>query len=97
MGDALFVCVPGVNSLRFLPETLNGLPLKKVVGAYDMDKLENPQVRDAFFQVEKIARQNGLRFEPLEWDARFKGIDDFLYARYLYSTGQAQKIPSITS
>ena len=41
-----------------------------------MDKLENPQVRDAFFQVEKIARQNGLRFEPLEWDARFKGIDD---------------------
>ncbi len=97
MGDALFVCVPGVNSLRFLPETLNSLPLKKVVGAYDMDKLENPQVRDAFFQVEKIVRQNGLRFEPLEWDARFKGIDDFLYARYLYSTGQAQKIPSITS
>ena len=97
LGDALFVCVPGVNSLRYLPETLNGLPLKKVVGAYDMDKLDNPQVRDAFSQVEKIARQNGLLFEPLEWDARFKGIDDFLYARYLYSTGQAQKIPSITS
>ncbi len=39
LGDALFVCVPGVNSLRYLPETPNGLPLKKVVGAYDMDKL----------------------------------------------------------
>ena len=25
LGDALFVCVPGVNSLRYLPETLNGL------------------------------------------------------------------------
>ena len=25
LGDALFVCVPGVNSLPFLPETLNGL------------------------------------------------------------------------
>ena len=91
LGDALFVCVPGVNSLRYLPETLNGLPLKKVVGAYDMDKLENPQVRDAFSQVEKIARQNGLLFEPLEWDARFQGIDDFLYARHLYFKRQVKK------
>ena len=97
LNDALFICVPGVNSLRFLGETLNSLPLKKVVGAYDMDKLENPQVRDAFSQVEKVARKNGLLFEPLEWDARFKGIDDFLYARHLYSTGQMEQIPSITS
>ena len=29
LGDALFVCVPGVNSLRYLPETLNG-PIPEV-------------------------------------------------------------------
>ena len=39
----------------------------------------------------------GLRHGQAGRDARFKGIDDFLYARHLYSTGQAEQIPSITS
>ena len=39
----------------------------------------------------------GLRHGQAGRDTRFKGIDDFLYARYLYSTGQAEQIPSITS
>lgn len=97
LNDALFVCVPGVNSLKFLTETLSELSLSKVIGAYDMDKLKNPQVRDAFAKVEEISRKSGLLFEPLEWNARFKGIDDFLYARHLYSTGHAEMIPSIVS
>ena len=97
MGDALFVCVPGVNNLSHLPETLHSLPLKKVVGAYDMDKLQNRQVQDAFAKVESIAKENGLLFEPLEWSPQFKGIDDFLYARHLYSTGRADMIPKTIS
>lgn len=91
-GNALFVCVPGVNNLRFLSETLAGLKLVKVVGAYDMDKLENKQVRDSLEKVERIVRGMGLAFEPYQWSPIFKGIDDFLYARHLFLNGRANLI-----
>lgn len=90
--DALFVCVPGVNNLHFLAETLAGLHLVKVFGAYDMDKLKNKQVRDSFAEVERIVCGLGLEFEPYQWNPLFKGIDDFLYSRHLYYTGRANLI-----
>lgn len=95
-GDALFVCVPGVNNLQYLPETLTGLKLTKVIGAYDMDKLQNRQVCGSFQKVEKIVKGLGLAFEPYAWNPMFKGIDDFLYARHLWLTSRVHLIRPAT-
>ena len=46
----LFVCVPGVNAVSFLADTLKELRVSQAWEAFDMDKRCNPQVQAAFFR-----------------------------------------------
>ena len=87
-----FVAVPGVQSYRFLRNTLKSLKamgVTKVVQAYDMDYLTNPNVQDAVKKTEAIIRDLGLSYQRWDWhtmrvtlpdgsqvEGALKGIDD---------------------
>jgi hypothetical protein len=80
--DALFVCVPGVNAVRDLPEVLSGLGAKEIVVALDMDRIHNPNVRRAAKNIAASAsRIAGARVTVKSWDAAYNGIDNYYLSR----------------
>jgi predicted RNA-binding Zn-ribbon protein involved in translation (DUF1610 family) len=80
--DALFVCVPGVNAVRGLPEVLSGLGAKEIVLALDMDRIRNPHVRRAAKNIAaSAARITGARVTVKAWDAAYNGIDNYYLSR----------------
>ena len=79
-GGALFVCVPGVNAVSLLPETLRALPVTRAKEAFDMDKLRNPQVTAARKRLQRLVRDCGIPCGTLIWNEKYKGIDDWLLA-----------------
>ncbi|MDR3278428.1 MAG: DUF3854 domain-containing protein [Oscillospiraceae bacterium] len=81
-GDALFVCVAGVNAILGLRETLASLAARDFIIAMDMDKLINRQVRAALQNMSKeLSALKGARVHIANWDAGYKGIDDYYFAR----------------
>ena len=81
--DALFVCVPGAGNIEFLVDTLSALPnVKRLVGCYDRDQMQNENVSIAVEKMEHELRTRlGIRYEPFAWDQKYNGIDDYLLAR----------------
>lgn len=79
--NTLFLCVPGVSAISYLPKTLQELHLTTVKEAFDMDKLRNPQVIAARKRLRKLIAQCGLSCKTLIWDENYKGIDDYLSAK----------------
>jgi hypothetical protein len=77
-GGALFVCLPGVNALRGLKETLLSLDASRIVVALDMDRTDNPNVGKAAENLmRELSRMKGLKTTLKSWDAAYKGIDDY--------------------
>ena len=87
--DALFLCFAGVNAIGGLKEVLKGLSLIEAVIALDMDKLMNWRVRDALEKiVALVSAIPGIHVRLMNWNATFKGVDDFYQARnYANSKG----------
>lgn len=80
-GDALFICVAGINSTNGLKDTINSLGVTELTLALDMDRFTNKQVREGYERIsEAVAKIKGVRVRPLDWDARYKGIDDYYLA-----------------
>lgn len=80
--DALFVCVPGVSNIEFLPDVLRELNVTKLIGCYDMDMEVNNDVAIALEKMKAmIKKELALEYEPFRWNPKYNGIDDFLYAR----------------
>lgn len=78
----LFIGLPGVNSVELLPEVLREFPrLKKVYEALDMDKISNPNVKQALIKLNAILDLNGIEHEKCYWNYWYKGIDDYLFAK----------------
>jgi len=76
--DALFVCIAGINATDGLAEVVKSLGVTELVIAMDMDKITNTQVRDGIERISRIvSKVKGLRVRSLDWDARYKGIDDY--------------------
>lgn len=83
--EALFVCVPGVCNTEFLVDTLKKLGVTKAIGCYDMDICINNDVQIALDKMKaEIKQKLHIDYEPFAWNPKFKGIDDFLYARQKY-------------
>lgn len=80
-GNALFICVPGVSAIKYLPDTLTGLHLTSVQEAFDMDKLRNPQVIVARKRLRQVVADCGLPCKTLIWSENYNGIDDYLAAK----------------
>ena len=74
----LFVCLPGVNAISFLPDTLRALGVRRAWEAFDMDKWNNTQVADAAERLRTELKKAGIPCRTMAWDPARKGIDDFL-------------------
>ena len=85
--DALFVCIAGVSAIEGLIDAVSLLNPRNAIIAMDMDKLANPQVRDAVTTIARqLRRLRGVNIRVANWDARFNGIDNYYYARNTTST-----------
>ena len=92
-GGHLFVCTAGATSIRYLPEVLASLKIRRVYGCYDMDKLtelneilqrrrDDPTDEDArkpcpLERMEAAVNSAGLPYSRCEWDAGLNGIDNY--------------------
>jgi hypothetical protein len=80
--DALFICLAGINATGSLKETVEALNVKKAVIAVDMDKLINERVHNGVERIVRVIMSvRGIETEFLNWDPRFKGVDDYYQAR----------------
>lgn len=75
---SLFICLPGVNAIAFLNDTLRELRVTQVWEAFDMDKRCNPQVQAAVIRLRQEMKKAGIPCRMMAWDPAYKGIDDFL-------------------
>jgi hypothetical protein len=83
-GNALFVCVAGVNAIRGLKEAVLSLGVKHAVVAFDMDRFDNQNVGKAANNVvRELSRIKNLKVAVKNWDAAYNGIDDYYLGRRL--------------
>ncbi len=81
-----FVAIPGANALSALYPVLESLRrngVTEVVEAYDMDKFENEHVLNGSKKLFGMVTELGFKTRRMNWDSRYKGIDDYLLARKL--------------
>ena len=81
-GDALFICIGGVNAIHGLKDTLIDLGVTEAVEAMDMDQMVNPHVRKAVQAIRNEVRSiKGLKYTKYTWDPAYKGVDDYLLSK----------------
>ena len=82
-GNALFVCVGGVNATDGLADTIRALGTADVVEAMDSDQMTKPEVRRAVLAMRQKLKQElpGLRYSKYAWDPIYKGVDDYFLSR----------------
>lgn len=76
-----FLAVAGVGNLKGLSEPLEILKrngTRTIYDAYDMDKHENVHVKQAEIKLISLIKSHGFNAKILNWDTKFKGIDDYL-------------------
>ena len=79
-----FIAVLGVNNTKDLLGELKFLKsngCKNINVCFDMDYLENPNVKKALEDVYKIIKNAGLNLRKITWDKTYKGIDDYLLSK----------------
>lgn len=89
--DQPVIAVPGVNALGHLDEffdSLYKLGVKKIDTAFDMDFKTNPHVKKGYDKLISKIQEYGFSYEMMSWDDKYKGLDDYLLARYLAKGGK---------
>lgn len=84
LSNRAFIAIQGVNSTALLDDVLKNLKahgFKRVVTCLDMDKLKNSQVQKALNKIINDIQSVGLECIDFNWDANYKGIDDYLLSR----------------
>lgn len=80
-GGKPWMGVAGVSNLSHVPDLLSYAKIcgaEKVNICYDMDYRDKKEVRAALQKLIDIIKASGLSFAVIRWDAKYKGIDDFL-------------------
>lgn len=72
------VGLSGANCINGLVPLLNSMSVTSVYEALDMDKRTNKNVAAAASNLRRKLAEAGITCIPCVWDAKFKGIDDFL-------------------
>lgn len=79
LSGKMFIGLPGVSSChKQLLETLQTIKPRMIVLAFDMDYREKKEVAYNLDKIKNLLAEHGFKFKQLEWDAQFKGIDDYL-------------------
>ena len=85
-GNALYLCVPGVNAVGHLAEAIRSLSLHQLHGEFDMDQIDHGQHSTALQALEEMLRPLGIPFSLQTWNPAHNGIDEHkLYSRPLPS------------
>lgn len=81
-----YIAVPGVNALSELEKEfrrLRHIGITRIINAYDMDYVTNPNVQEAVGKTQNMIIDMGFAYNRLIWDAKeLKGIDDFYAFHY---------------
>ena len=85
----LFIAVPGVNAIEYLPNTLRELGITKVYEAFDMDKRSKPEVKQALITLRNTLSGMGVECVSCSWNPKYKGVDDYILAK----TRSMQQVP----
>lgn len=78
------LAVQGVNALQRLEEALTELRtqgVREIKTAFDMDYITNCYVQSAYEKLMALLGRMGFRYGTYVWDPRYKGLDDFIWAR----------------
>lgn len=78
------LAVPGVNALQRLEEALTELRtqgVREIKTAFDMDYIANCYVQSAYDKLMALLGRMGFRYGTYVWDPRYKGLDDFIWAK----------------
>ena len=78
------IAVPGVNSLLRLKPVLEDLRkcgLTEIKTAFDMDFSTNRHVQDGLMDLLALLDEMNFRFGTYVWDPRYKGLDDYIWAK----------------
>lgn len=76
------LAVPGVNALTQLEVSLKGLReagLEEIKTAFDMDFAINHHVQNGYNDLLRLLDRMGFRYGTYLWDARYKGLDDYIW------------------
>lgn len=76
------LAVPGVNALTQLEIALKGLReegLEEIKTAFDMDFATNHHVQNGYNDLLRLLDRMGFRYGTYLWDARYKGLDDYIW------------------
>ncbi len=89
--DMPVISVAGVKSIKHLKQTLGYLKklgIEKIIHAYDMDYLTNPNVAADLEKTKEVIIESGMEYKMLTWDTNatvngqdaslLKGLDDYL-------------------
>ena len=74
-----FAAIAGVNCQTELEKFLNDVKTKgceTIIDCFDMDYKHNPHVRKARRKLCQLVKKIGLKYVVLQWNDRYKGIDD---------------------
>ena len=85
----LFIAVPGVNAIAYLPEVIQSMGITKVYEAMDMDKRSKPEVKKALITLRAALDQTGVETVGCSWNPAFKGLDDYFLAKTMNMQTQA--------
>ena len=83
------VAIPGVNSLRHLERAmaeLVELGVRKVMTAFDMDFLKNPNVQKGYSELVNLLGRFDLMFGTYLWHPDYNGLDDYIWEYCLRSS-----------
>jgi hypothetical protein len=76
-----FIGIAGVTQFKILPllfTQLKNAGVTTICDCFDMDYKENPHVRKARERLKEEIINAGFLYARYEWDANYKGIDDYL-------------------
>lgn len=84
-GGKLFIAIPGINCTKGLPHVLKTMGITRVAEALDTDKLVNPAATKAVENIRNMVQTCGIEYIPLQWNSKYKGIDDYLCSKKVSS------------
>ena len=86
------VAVPGVSSLTHLERMLTYLRemgTTKIMTAFDMDFLSNPNVQNGYNNLVGMLSSMGFVYGTYLWNPQYKGLDDYIW-KYLIQSSISQ-------
>ena len=83
LSNRTFMAIAGVTQFKVLPVIFSQFKkngVKRIIDSFDSDCKYNTNVERARQTIKYYAVKAGLEYYRMEWDEKYKGIDDYLLA-----------------